>query len=197
MFKYNNLIIITDDINEGTEKIYRKVIKDFYKDSANITLEIIKKQNMHQDKGILFQYVDINLYATYRFLFPNMHKDKFNILVDFELFAYQDFKKIYSQTMTQNDKDNIEKLSIVFEAIKDIYQNIKLHSLQHIYVKDELYGNKVHPISSMIYKDIEQNNNFAQNFFNGVNKFCTIRTNQTFSSSERPVDFKTIARDPA
>jgi hypothetical protein len=195
MFKYNNLKIITDDINAGTEKIYRKVIKEFCPNGVNVTLEIVKKQDMHKNKGILLQYVDINLYAIYRFVFPNMYEGKFNILANFELFAYKDFKKLYSNQMTKSEIDNIEEISKVFESIKNVYQNIKLHTLQNIYIKDELKGDNVPPNSSIIYKDKEQNNNFAKNFLIGVNKFCTVRTNETFSNKERPINFKETCRD--
>lgn len=195
MFKYNNIKIITDNIDAGTEKIYQDVIDEFCS-TGHVTIEIIEKQKMNEDKGILLQYVDINLFAIFRFLFPNMDKEKFNILVNFELFAYKDFKKLHFQQMSKSEMENIEKISKIFESIKNVYQNIRLHTLQNIYIKDELKDDVVSPISSIIYKDDEQNNNFGQNFIHGVHRFCTVRTSETFSTTEKPIDFMKIYRAP-
>lgn len=179
VYEYNKLFIITDNIDQAIEKNFNSSIKKFYKNKSFVDdIQIIKKTEFDTVNSNLLQYVDINLYAITRFILPPEDKGRYNILVNFENYAYKDVK---------NGKNNfeIEYFASNFEIIKNIFHNIKFHTLKDISLKNNGSKSK---LSSIVYDGGIVHLNFGSYVMQKINSFCTIRTREEFHSKEKLVE---------
>lgn len=181
MFKYNTLTIVIDNVDESMKENYQKAIDDFYGKSDFIKFKVQVKDDFVSYKSNLLQYVDTFLYAITRFIYPNEHNDKYNILVDFELFRYEDF-------FTDKLPIEQEMMIDVFESIKNVYQHIKFHLILDVEVGKSFEDKETFILSSAVLKKDAVNHNIGKYLYHKIHSFCALRTRKRFNSSETYFD---------
>jgi len=180
VYKYNNLQIVIDNVDQAIEKNYKKAINDFYGKNSFIEFTVHPKKDFYSINSNMLQYVDIFLFAIERFLYPNFDYkkgQKYNILVDFELYKYKDFYSNFNEFEQKIVTD-------LFENIKNIYHHIRFHTIQNIEVSKDIEDENTYIVSSAIYKRDGINYNFGRNLVTKIIGFCNLRSSKRFMSDE-------------
>lgn len=165
--RFCNITIITDNVEGAQYTGLQNAISEANgKLVSNLNLiPPIPKEDFSSTNSACLQFVDMQIYAMSRFIFPSGN----NVLMDFEKFAYEHSQGTIHQTMKKLNVQDQFFMAAKYYIIKDIF-----HHLRHRIIKNLLSPNYDNPVSSMSIISENEYLNFGSDVDSAIHKFCTM-----------------------
>ncbi len=165
--RFCNITIITDNV-EGAQYIGLK--NAISEANGNLVTNLnlvppIRKEDFSSADSACLQFVDMQIYAMSRFIFPSGN----NVLMEFEKFAYEHANGTIQKTLENLSEQERYFMIAKYYVLKDIFQH-----LRHKIVKRLLSPNYDEPVSSMSIISDNEYLNFGSDVDYAIHRFCNI-----------------------
>lgn len=162
--RFCDITVVTDNLDTNGAQ-YKGLQKAILEASGSLVAKLnlvspIPKQDFSSIHSGCLQFVDMQIYAMSRFIFPSGN----NILMDFEKYLYA----LSNGTIGTLDKDSVYYMSAKYQILKKIF-----HHLRHRIVKNLLSANYDQPLSSMSIISTQKCLNFGSNVDRAIHRFCS------------------------
>jgi len=172
--RFCKIKVVTDNVEGAQLTGLQRAIdeSDSYLDKKIQLLPPIAKTDRSSNHSAWLQFVDMQIYALSRFIFPSGQ----NVLMDFEKFAYEHAQGTILGTQQGLGNEKLEFMAAKYYILKDIF-----HHIRHRLVTNLLSPNYTEPLSTMAIVSAGVNFNFAAAVDGAIHSFCnTANSDVTF-----------------
>lgn len=165
--KYSKIQIITDNL-EGAQRTALEEVSEKYLGRYNNLSEkplIAPKKDFSTEISLALQFVDMQIYAMSRFIYPSGK----NVLMDFENIAQESARGNLENVIKTKGDYEVHLMDAKYHIISDIF-----HHLKNKFITNLCSPNYEMPISSMVLVTNVIYRNFGYDVSKAVFDFCNI-----------------------
>ncbi|AVT49761.1 hypothetical protein [Shewanella baltica] len=163
--RYSKISIVTDNIEGAQFKGYLEAVEqsDSILENKIIGKSPVSKSDFFSEHSCWLQFVDMQIYALSRFIYPSGH----NVLMNFEKYAYDLGINNWKAPETHEDLLELKVKESSYFILKDLYHHLRLRSKKNIHSP-----NYQSPISTMVLITNKEYLNFAEDVDKAIHEFC-------------------------